>query len=52
VRLVDDNFKLIGIMDFEEAKQRASTSNKDIVLLNEAVEPPLCRICDYSDELA
>ncbi|CAD8169178.1 unnamed protein product [Paramecium octaurelia] len=52
VRVIDDKYKLLGVMPFQQAKEQATKEEKEIILMNENVEPPLCRICDYSDELA
>ncbi|CAD8109581.1 unnamed protein product [Paramecium sonneborni] len=52
VRVIDEKYKLLGIMPFQQAKEQAIQQEKDIILINENVEPPICRICDYSDELA
>ncbi|KAM3128470.1 hypothetical protein pb186bvf_019402 [Paramecium bursaria] len=52
VRVVDDQNKLIGVFQFDEAKKKAQKLNKEIIMINQEVSPALCRICDYSDELA
>ena len=36
----------------EEAKKKALKKEKDFVMLNQEVRPALCKMCDYSDELA
>lgn len=52
MRVIDENNKLIGVLTFEEARRKAEKLGKDIIMTNADVKPAVCKICDYSDELA
>lgn len=52
VRLLDEHNKLIGVFSYEEACNKAKKTDKDIIMLNDQVKPALCKLCNYSDELA
>ncbi|RLD16081.1 MAG: translation initiation factor IF-3 [Caldiserica bacterium] len=48
VRVVDEDGKQIGIMDTREALKIAESKNLDLVEVAPNVNPPVCRIMDFS----
>lgn len=47
VRLIGENDEQIGVIDLNEAKQRAQDAELDLVEVAPNSEPPVCRIMDY-----
>ncbi|CAD8142858.1 unnamed protein product [Paramecium pentaurelia] len=52
VRLLDSQNKLIGVFACEEARKKADKLGQDLIMINQEIKPALCKVCDYSDELA
>lgn len=52
VRLINPSGQLVGIFPFAEAYKKAQQQKLDIVLINEKVKPIICKMMNYSDELA
>ncbi|CAD8063585.1 unnamed protein product [Paramecium sonneborni] len=52
VRLLDAQNKLIGVFACEEARKKADKLGQDLIMINQEIKPALCKVCDYSDELA
>ena len=51
VRVYDENEQLVGDLKFGEAFSIAKNLNKDIVLRNNKLDPPICKIMNYKKEL-
>ena len=47
VRLQGDDGQSLGIFSLEDAQRKADEQGVDLVQLNGATNPPLCRIVDY-----
>ncbi|MEQ9453663.1 MAG: translation initiation factor IF-3 [Phycisphaeraceae bacterium] len=47
VRLIDEDNEQLGIIDVNEAKERAREANLDLVEVSPNSDPPVCRIMDY-----
>ncbi|PWG61100.1 translation initiation factor IF-3 [Spiribacter halobius] len=47
VRLIDQNGEQVGIVDTEDAIQRAAEVNLDVVELDPNADPPVCRVMDF-----
>ena len=51
INLVDENDKLINKVDLKEARILAKDLNKDLVLRNEKITPPIVKMTKYRVEL-
>ena len=51
VRLIDVNGEQIGIVSREEALEKATSQQLDLVEISPDAEPPVCRIMDYGKHL-
>jgi translation initiation factor IF-3 len=51
VKVFDENDVLIGELTFGEALATAQSAKKDLVLRNDKLEPPVCKIMLYKMEL-
>jgi len=51
VRLVDQNNKFLGIYSVNEAKKKCRELNTDLVLINDATRPAICKATNYKDDL-
>jgi len=47
IRLIDENNEQVGVIDLDQAKQRAREAELDLVEVSPNSEPPVCRIMDY-----
>jgi translation initiation factor IF-3 len=47
VRLIDENKEMVGIVERQEAMQRAISAGLDLVEVSPTSEPPVCRVMDY-----
>ncbi|TGY14668.1 translation initiation factor IF-3 [Lactobacillus intestinalis] len=47
VRLIDENGEQVGVMSKNDALQRASNANLDLVLISPNAKPPVARIMNY-----
>lgn len=47
VRLLDENGTQLGIVSLADAKAQAEDKDLDLVLINSAAKPPVCKIMDY-----
>ena len=47
VRLVDENGEQAGVVSFEDAMQRATVAQMDLVEVSPNAAPPVCKIIDY-----
>jgi len=47
VRLIDENGEVVGVVDTDEARQRARDLGLDLVEMAADSRPPVCRIMDY-----
>jgi translation initiation factor IF-3 len=47
VKLVDDRGKLIGQYSASEARKKAITMKKDILLVNPTVSPAICKLENF-----
>jgi translation initiation factor IF-3 len=47
VRLIDENGKQIGILDFEKAQKIAEDKNLGLILVSEKADPPVIKLGDY-----
>jgi translation initiation factor IF-3 len=47
VRLIDESNEQIGVIDLDEAKQRARDAGLDLVEVAPNSTPPVCRVMDY-----
>ena len=48
VRLTDEKGEQLGIFSLQDALQKAKESGLDLIKITEKVDPPVCRIMDYS----
>lgn len=48
VRLLDENDEHIGIVSIEDALRKAREAECDLVEIQPAADPPVCRITDYN----
>ena len=51
VKCFDENDTLLGEMTFREASMAAQSANKDIVLRNAKLDPPIVKVMNYKKEL-
>ena len=51
IRLYDENDNLIGDLTLKEAKDIAELASKDVVMRNDKLDPPVCKIMNYKLEL-
>lgn len=51
VKVFDENDQLLGSMSLREAQMAAQSANKDVVLRNAKVDPPVVKIMNYKKEL-
>tara|TARA_B110000285_G_C15123025_1_gene618401 strand:+ start:1961 stop:2248 length:288 start_codon:yes stop_codon:yes gene_type:complete len=51
VKVYDENDQRLGEMTFREALLAAESANKDIVLRNDKIDPPVVKIMNYKREL-
>lgn len=47
VRLVKDNGEQVGVLSTSDALYRARQEGLDLVVINDHVDPPVCKIVDY-----
>ena len=47
VRLIDENGEVVGVVETDEARQRARDLGLDLVEMAADSRPPVCRIMDY-----
>jgi translation initiation factor IF-3 len=47
VRLIDENNEQQGVVDLEDARNRAQSIGLDLVEIASTADPPVCRIMDY-----
>ncbi|MFP4640456.1 MAG: translation initiation factor IF-3 [Guyparkeria sp.] len=47
VRLVDENGEQVGVVDTDEAKDRAAAAGMDLVEVSPTAKPPVCKIMDF-----
>ncbi len=47
VRLIDEQDEQIGVVETDEAKQRARDAGLDLVEVSPTAKPPVCKIMDY-----
>lgn len=47
VRLIDEDNEQVGVIDLDEARQRARNAELDLVEVSPNSEPPVCRVMDY-----
>ncbi len=47
IRLIDDENNQVGVIDLDDAKQRARDAGLDLVEVSPNSTPPVCRIMDY-----
>ena len=47
VQLIDEKGQKVGIIQFEEAIQKAENQNLDLVLVAPNTNPPVCKIMNY-----
>ena len=47
VRLIDENNEQIGVVDLNDAKDRARDADLDLVEVSPNSTPPVCRVMDY-----
>ena len=47
VQLIGDNGEKLGVVDFEEAIEKAEEKNLDLVLVSPNSNPPVCKIMNY-----
>ena len=47
VRLIDENDGQVGVVDLDDAKERARNAGLDLVEVAPTSTPPVCRIMDY-----
>lgn len=48
VRVLDEFGEMLGVMSTEEALEKARIAEKDLVLVTENAEPPICKIIDIA----
>lgn len=51
IRLLDEKNKLIGIYEASEARRKATTMKKDIVLVNVQSTPAVCKIINFRESI-
>lgn len=51
VKLLDERGKLIGQYSASEARKKASTMKKDIILVNPAVTPAICKLESFRESV-
>lgn len=51
VKVFDENDQRLGEMTLREAMMAAESANKDIVLRNDKIDPPVVKIMNYKREL-
>lgn len=51
IRLFDENNKLIGVYGAAEARRKALTMKKDIVLLNYQSNPAVCKVVGFRESI-
>jgi translation initiation factor IF-3 len=51
VRLIDENGKQIGILDFQKAQKIAQDKNLGLILVSEKADPPVIKLGDYNKYL-
>ena len=47
IRLIDENNEQVGVIDLDDARQRARDAGLDLVEVAPQAKPPVCRIMDY-----
>jgi len=47
IRLIDQEGSMVGVVDLDDAKRRATEAGLDLVEISADVRPPVCRIMDY-----
>ena len=47
VRLIDEENQQVGVIELDEAKQRARAASLDLVEVAPKTTPPVCRVMDY-----
>ncbi len=47
VRLIDENGDNVGVVETNDALERAANANLDLVEISPDAEPPVCKIMDY-----
>lgn len=47
VKVINDQEEYLGEISFDDAMQKAKSEQKDLICINDKVEPPLCRIQDF-----
>ena len=47
VLLIDEHGEQVGVVEFQEALQKAKEANLDLIQVTEKVDPPVVRIGDY-----
>jgi translation initiation factor IF-3 len=47
VRLIDENDEQVGIVELDDARQRARDAELDLVEVAPQAKPPVCRVMDY-----
>lgn len=47
IKLINQTGKMIGIYNASEARRKALSLGKDMVLVNENCEPVICRVIDF-----
>ncbi|MFP4252823.1 MAG: translation initiation factor IF-3 [Guyparkeria sp.] len=47
VRLVDENGEQVGVVDTDNAKERAAAAGMDLVEVSPTAKPPVCKIMDF-----
>lgn len=48
VRVLDEYGEMLGVMTTEEALEKARIAEKDLVLVTENAQPPICKIIDIA----
>lgn len=51
VKVYDENDVHLGEMTLLEARDAAKAANKDVVMRNAKITPPVCKILNYKKEL-
>lgn len=47
VRLIDEEGEQLGVVNIEDARERAATEELDLVEISPNADPPVCRIMDF-----
>ena len=47
IRLIDQNGEMVGIVETDEARQRANEAGLDLVEISPDARPPVCKIMDF-----